>query len=86
LKFAYNITFKLLDKGFIEKLGSITMSRIFKEKALNFSLFQSGFLYHYLLICVLSICFMFFFINFALLGDLIFFFLALFLLFGMFGI
>jgi len=46
LNYAYKITFKLVDRGFIEWLGSIGISRKFKKISHNFTTFQSGFLYH----------------------------------------
>jgi NADH-ubiquinone oxidoreductase chain 5 len=70
LKCAYNITFKLLDRGFIEQLGSFGFSRSYKSLAFNLSKFQSGFLYHYLLVFILSMIIMFFFVKISIFGDL----------------
>jgi len=77
LNVGYNITFKLLDRGFIEFFGSTQASHSLRKEARTFNIFHTGFLYHYLLVVVLALLSMFLFVGFVWLNDVVvFFFLA----------
>jgi len=79
LSFSYRITFKLLERGFIEAFVSDGVSRKLKIASRNYSNMQSGFLYHYILYIITGIIMMIFFI-YDIFGDMyIFPFLILFL-------
>jgi len=55
LKFSYFITYKLIDRGFIELLGPHGLSNIVYENSLILKRIQSGITYQYLLIMIISI-------------------------------
>lgn len=47
MSFAYNVTFKALDKGSFEMIGPFGISRTFQRISREISKLQSGFIYHY---------------------------------------
>ena len=51
---SHNLTFKLIDKGFLETLGPESVQNLFKQIVFKITFYQSGFLYRYLLIITLS--------------------------------
>ncbi len=68
LKFAYNISFKLLDRGLFELLGPFglfNLLNVYSKKILNF---QSGFIYHYALMIILGF---FLFLNYFLFINIV---------------
>ena len=62
LNFGYLVSFKTLDRGFIELLGPYGISRLIKTQSKNLTSLQTGQLTHYLFFMVLGIC-CFFIIN-----------------------
>lgn len=54
LDFSYNISFKLLDRGYFELLGPLGLVRIFNLFSTRISFLQTGLIYHYLLIVFIS--------------------------------
>jgi NADH-ubiquinone oxidoreductase chain 5 len=56
--FGYETSFKLLDKGIIEKFGPYGLSTIFLRSSRKISTFQTGYIYHYSFIMLLSITFL----------------------------
>jgi NADH-ubiquinone oxidoreductase chain 5 len=54
LWFGYTITFKTLDKGGLEFFGPAGVTALGKELAHRFSRFQTGFLFHYAFVILLS--------------------------------
>ena len=55
LNFGYFTSYKLLDRGLIELFGPHGFSSIFYSWAKVFSRFQTGFIYHYLFVFLLSV-------------------------------
>jgi len=47
LYIGYNISYKILDRGFIENLGPYGLSRLFYNRNFNLLSYQTGLLYHY---------------------------------------
>lgn len=47
LKFGYHISFKLIDRGFIEIFGPLGLVRIFSQISKSINKMQTGFIYHY---------------------------------------
>nr|YP_004062233.1 NADH dehydrogenase subunit 5 [Plocamiocolax pulvinata]ADR03249.1 NADH dehydrogenase subunit 5 [Plocamiocolax pulvinata] len=56
LKFGYVITFKNLDRGFIELIGPFGISKFIHKWSLVIILFQSGKLAHYIFFILLGLC------------------------------
>lgn len=54
LLFGYNISFKLLDRGFIEFFGPLTVVRVINLLSLTLNKLQSGFIYNYIYLMLLS--------------------------------
>jgi NADH-ubiquinone oxidoreductase chain 5 len=54
LKFGYRTTYKIIDRGIIEIFGPLGLSTIISKKANYLYKLQSGFLYHYTLIILIS--------------------------------
>jgi len=54
LKFGYRISYKIVDRGIIEIFGPLGLSTIVSKKANYLYKLQSGFLYHYTLIILIS--------------------------------
>jgi len=46
MRLSYKISFKLIDRGFIEMFGSTGLSRLFQESSKNYSFIQTGYIYH----------------------------------------
>jgi NADH:ubiquinone oxidoreductase subunit 5 (subunit L)/multisubunit Na+/H+ antiporter MnhA subunit len=65
----YNVTYKNIDKGLIEFLGPKGLSTFIYNQSFSFNKLQSGYIYHYAFIIILSLIF---FISFIGLYDLIF--------------
>ena len=61
LKFGYLITFKLLDRGFIELVGPFGVSKNIKKWSFVFSNLQTGQITHYLFFMILGLLFFYFF-------------------------
>ncbi len=55
IKFGYNIFVKSIDKGLLEFLGPLGLTKFFKSAALYASNFQSGLIYHYAFIFLLGL-------------------------------
>ena len=70
--FSYFISFKLIDRGFIEVLGSLGIIRFSKNYSIILSKFHSGFIYHYIFLIIIG-CFFFCFFCFSSLMFLTFF-------------
>jgi len=65
----YNVTYKNIDKGLIEFLGPKGLSTFIYNQSFSFNKLQSGYIYHYAFVIILSLIF---FISFIGLYDLIF--------------
>nr|YP_004222736.1 NADH dehydrogenase subunit 5 [Glaucocystis nostochinearum]ADW83108.1 NADH dehydrogenase subunit 5 [Glaucocystis nostochinearum] len=57
LSFGYNISFKLLDRGFFEIFGPYGLAFVLLNFAKNTSRLQTGLLYHYIFIFILGLTF-----------------------------
>ena len=55
LSFGYHISYKTIDRGFIELLGPFGFSKLISAKAVMLQKLQTGFLYHYALVMLISI-------------------------------
>ena len=55
--FAYNITFKLLDRGIIEIIGPTGLYRTVKDLAQKVTSVQTGFIYHYTYVMIIGLTF-----------------------------
>ena len=68
LIFGYKITFKLLDRGFIEYFGPLSIVRNINFFSKKINIIQSSYIYHYIFIMILSVLFfnLFFIYNFNL--------------------
>ena len=64
LNFGYLVSFKLLDRGFIELSGPFGMSKLVNNCSKKFSKLQTGQITHYLFFMVLGLCFFGFFYSF----------------------
>ena len=53
-KFSFNTSYKLIDRGIIEIFGPMGLTNLISKKALTFNKFQSGFLYHYTFIILIT--------------------------------
>ena len=53
-KFSFNTSYKLIDRGIIEIFGPMGLTNLISKKALTFRKFQSGFLYHYTFIILIT--------------------------------
>lgn len=54
LFFGYHISFKTIDRGFIEIFGPLNIVRIIDKLVINFNKIQTGYLYHYAFLMVLG--------------------------------
>nr|QWK45004.1 NADH dehydrogenase subunit 5 [Analipus japonicus] len=54
LDFGYHFTYKVIDRGLIESLGPLGLSKVIAKQVNQSRLWHSGYLYHYLLILVWS--------------------------------
>jgi NADH-ubiquinone oxidoreductase chain 5 len=57
LLFSYKITFKLIDRGVIEYFGSFGVINLISKISYHISKFQSGYIYHYIFVIILSLIF-----------------------------
>jgi NADH-ubiquinone oxidoreductase chain 5 len=57
LSFSYKITFKLIDRGIIEYFGPFGIINFISKSTLLISRFQSGYIYHYIFVIILSLIF-----------------------------
>ena len=55
LETGYKLTYKIIDRGIIELFGPLGLSTIIKKNAKQFSNLQSGYIYHYTLLMLVSI-------------------------------
>jgi len=55
LNCSWEIMFKLLDRGFLEVVGSLRISNIFYIVSRNYSLLQTGFIFHWIVLGVLFV-------------------------------
>ena len=55
---SYNVTYKTVDRGIIEVFGPMGLSSIISKKALNLYKLQSGYLYHYTFLILITTTFM----------------------------
>jgi hypothetical protein len=55
LNLSYTLTFKLIDRGFIEFFGPLSIIRLVNRLSASFSSFQTGFLYNYIFVILLGI-------------------------------
>jgi proton-translocating NADH-quinone oxidoreductase chain L len=58
LKIGYNITYKMVDKGLIEMCGPYGIVTIVSYLSKQISLFQTGYIYHYSLLILISTIFL----------------------------
>lgn len=65
LQFGYNVSFKIIDRGFIELVGPLGLVRFFNILTKKINGIQSGLIYHYvfLIILCLSIIFILYFLS-----------------------
>lgn len=87
LFFGYNVSFKLFDRGVFELLGPTGLVKVFRALSSNALRFQSGFIYHYTFIIILSfiifILFVFFINTFTLnIPDMVYIMLGLVIIFS----
>jgi hypothetical protein len=68
LIYSYEVCFKLLDKGFIELVGPKNLTAFFYKLAFNLRTQQTGFVYQYISVMVIS--FIFIYLNFDLFSTL----------------
>lgn len=54
MNFGYGISFQLFDKGVVELLGTAGLGYVLGELSKGLSSIQSGFLYHYSFVMLLS--------------------------------
>ena len=59
LSFSYKTTFKLIDRGVIEYFGSFGIINFIYKITYFISKFQSGYIYHYIFVIILSLIFFF---------------------------
>ena len=64
LNFGYNISFKIIDRGFYEYIGPLGIVRSINFISKIFNKIQSGFIFHYVSIILFSIVFIFIFFIF----------------------
>ena len=68
LNFGYKITFKNIDRGFIELIGPLGLVRCFNSLSFKVNNLHSGYIFHYVFVTFLGVCFClslsFFFIHF----------------------
>ena len=57
LSFSYKITFKLIDRGIIEYFGPFGIINFIYKLTFLISRFQSGYIYHYIFVIILSLIF-----------------------------
>ncbi len=62
LRICYGLTFKIIDRGFVELFGPLSLVRIINKSSSVVSFFQTGFLYNYIFIVLLGIIIVFKFI------------------------
>jgi hypothetical protein len=55
LRFGYEVSFKVLDKGAIEILGPYGISYTFQKLAKQINKLQSGFVYHYAFVMLIGL-------------------------------
>lgn len=58
LKFSYNVSYKVIDKGIIEILGPMGLSSLFNAQSKKITTLQSGFLYHYTFLTLVGCTFL----------------------------
>jgi NADH-ubiquinone oxidoreductase chain 5 len=63
LYLGYNGTYKVIDRGFIEFFGPFGLSSLFYNKLFNILRIQTGLIYHYTFIMLISIVFLLTFIG-----------------------
>ena len=84
LKIGYNVTYKMVDKGLIEMCGPYGLTTIFSFLSQRIILLQTGYIYHYSLLMLISTIFLiniiFFSIIYSFNGSIILLFLSIFLL------
>ena len=73
--FGYKISFKIIDRGYFELLGPLGIVRIFNFLSIRSSFFQSGLIYHYILIIFISFILFIFWYNNLLFFDIEIFFI-----------
>jgi hypothetical protein len=59
MNFGYSLSFKTLDKGFIEQFGPTGFAAMIFNLSFNLIALQTGFIYHTIFILVYSFCFYF---------------------------
>lgn len=55
LRFGYNVSFKIIDRGYIELIGPLGLVRFFNKFTKIINNLQSGMIYHYIFIIIFSI-------------------------------
>jgi len=84
LKIGYNVTYKMIDKGLIEMCGPYGLTTIFSFLSQRIILLQTGYIYHYSLLMLISTIFLINIIFFSIIyffnGSIILLFLFIFLL------
>ena len=54
LNFSYRVSYKIIDRGIIEVLGPMGLSRIIYKQAFSINNLQTGYLYHYALLMLIG--------------------------------
>ena len=54
LNFSYRVSYKIIDRGIIEVLGPMGLSRIIYKQAFSINNMQTGYLYHYALLMLIG--------------------------------
>jgi NADH-ubiquinone oxidoreductase chain 5 len=83
--FGYHISFKLIDRGFLELIGPLGIVRFLKELTKKISLLQSGLIYHYvfsIIFGLISIVLIWFLFPAYVKGSLLVIYLCLFIYFN----
>ena len=55
LHFAYHVTFKTIDRGFIEVIGPYGIANQVSKLSKQLSIFQTGYVYHYAFVILISV-------------------------------
>ena len=67
LHFGYHVSYKIIDRGIIESLGPMGLSNLISKKAFKLQSLQTGFLYHYAFLMLVSTTFLISILNFEIL-------------------
>lgn len=62
MSFGYNVSYKIIDRGIVEVLGPLGITTTVKDLSKRASIFQTGYIYNYAFIMLVSITLLLFFI------------------------